>query len=173
METSTLYYDTIATPLGEMLLAANELGLTGIWFNAQQYFPTISERKRDAQQVIIRDASAQLKSYFAGELTRFEIALAPEGTAFQKNVWQQISRVAFAQTCAYGAIAHAIAKPSASRAVGAATGRNPLSIVVPCHRVVGSNGALTGYAGGMARKVQLLAHEKCVAQGLRHAFLKT
>jgi methylated-DNA-[protein]-cysteine S-methyltransferase len=171
MDTTTLVYDTIATPLGEILLAANETGLTGIWFDAQQYFPKIAAWKRDAQHVIVREASAQLKAYFAGELTRFEIALAPEGTVFQKNVWQQISRVAFAQTCAYGAIAHALEKPSASRAVGAATGRNPLSIVVPCHRVVGSNGALTGYAGGMARKVQLLAHEKCIAQGLRHSFL--
>jgi methylated-DNA-[protein]-cysteine S-methyltransferase len=166
-------YSTLETPLGTLLIAARETGLAGVWFDAQQYFPTmVATWQRDDAHPTLRDASAQLGAYFAGDLTAFSVALAPEGTAFQQSVWRDIATVGFAKTRSYGAIAHAIDKPKASRAVGAATGRNPLSIIVPCHRIIGASGALTGYAGGMPRKVKLLALEAAVARGERYTFAK-
>jgi len=103
-----------------------------------------------------RPAAIQLQEYFAGKRTRFDLPLAPRGTAFQKAVWAALLRIPFGETASYGELARAIGKPSASRAVGAANGRNPLSIVIPCHRVIGADGSMTGYGGEISRKRILL-----------------
>lgn len=105
-------------------------------------------------------AAAQLAEYFRGERLEFDLPLAMEGTAFQRRVWDELMAIPYAATWSYGELARAIGRPSASRAVGAANGRNPIAIIVPCHRVIGAKGALTGYGGGMAAKQWLLAHER-------------
>ncbi len=109
---------------------------------------------------ILRRAATQLAEYFAGDRTEFDLELAPEGTPFQQLVWSALRSIPFGATVSYGHIAHAIGRPAASRAVGAANGRNPISIIVPCHRVIGSSGALTGYGGGLPAKQFLLQHER-------------
>ena len=108
----------------------------------------------------MREAEQQLQAYLQGRLTQFNLPLAPQGTAFQQHVWQALQPLAYGTTCSYGALATAIGKPQAVRAMAAAIGKNPLSIIIPCHRVVGSQGQLTGYAGGLARKQWLLGLEK-------------
>lgn len=113
-----------------------------------------------ANTPVLARAAAQLAEYFAGERHTFELPLAPDGTLFQQLVWRTLIGIPFGETWSYGALARAIDRPSASRAVGAANGRNPLAIVVPCHRVIGGSGALTGYAGGMVAKQWLLEHER-------------
>ena len=109
---------------------------------------------------VLASAVEQLAAYFAGELRVFDLPLGAEGTGFQRLVWRALGTIPFGETRTYGAIAHAIGRPSASRAVGAANGRNPISIIVPCHRVIGASGELTGYAGGVEMKQWLLAHER-------------
>ncbi len=106
------------------------------------------------------ETARQLGEYFAGERRVFDLPLGPDGTGFQRLVWRALGTIPFGETRAYGTIAHAIGRPSASRAVGAANGKNPISIIVPCHRVIGASGALTGYAGGVAAKEWLLGHER-------------
>lgn len=113
----------------------------------------------DADDARFEAVLAQVKAYFAGELEAFDLNFAPHGTAFQKLVWQALCRIPFGQTRTYGELAHDLGKPTASRAVGAANGQNPVAVLIPCHRVIGSNGKLTGYAGGMENKRWLLRHE--------------
>jgi len=158
----------IPTPLGEMLLAASERGLAGAWFTqGQKHLPDAAlmaawplAKKTDLVQAILDKASQQLIAYFAGKLKVFDLPFdLASGTAFQQSVWREISKVDSGKTNTYGAICHAIQKPAAARAVGAAVGKNPISIIIPCHRIVGSTGALTGYAGGLDRKVALLELE--------------
>ena len=108
---------------------------------------------------LLADAARQLRAYFAGQSESFDLALDLQGTAFQRSVWAELLRIETGSTCTYGDIAHRLGAPTASRAVGAAVGRNPVSIIVPCHRVVGSTGSLTGYAGGLHRKTELLRIE--------------
>lgn len=123
------------------------------WFNADpQEYQAICQ--------ILTNTLQQLSEYFAKTRRHFSLPLAPEGSPFQQQVWQSLSKIDYGDTCSYADIANAIANPKAVRAVGAANGRNPLSIVIPCHRVVGQNGSMTGYAGGLTRKVWLLRHEK-------------
>jgi methylated-DNA-[protein]-cysteine S-methyltransferase len=115
-----------------------------------------------ADDPVLAEAARQLRAFFAGELTTFDLPLAPAGTPFQRAVWDALRAIPFGETRSYRDVAVGLGAPSAVRAVGAANGKNPLAIVVPCHRVVGSSGALTGYAGGLARKRWLLAHERSV-----------
>jgi methylated-DNA-[protein]-cysteine S-methyltransferase len=138
---------TIATPLGALLLARTEHGLAGAWFEGQ---------KHHAGEL---EAAEQLGDYFAGRSSRFDVPLDLHGTGFQLGVWQALRAIGPGQTRSYLEIARTVGSPKAVRAVGAAVGKNPLSVIVPCHRVVGSNGALTGYAGGLHRKRALLALE--------------
>lgn len=152
------YYDYLETPHGRMLLVANGEGLAGAYFIGQKYFPKRgTEWQRDPRAVA--RAKRELKEYFAGKRRRFGITLAPEGTPFQRAVWREIGKVACGETITYAELARRAGRPGAARAAGAATGRNPVSVVVPCHRIVGSNGSLTGYAGGLPRKKALLALE--------------
>jgi methylated-DNA-[protein]-cysteine S-methyltransferase len=154
------YYDLYESPNGEMLLVANDAGLAGVYFDGQKYLPQVEQDwRRDARHAPLRQAKRELTEYFGGERTRFETALAPEGTPFQQAVWKAISAVGFGKTITYSELALHAGFPGSARAAGAATGRNPISIIVPCHRIVGSNGSLTGYAGGLDRKRALLALE--------------
>jgi methylated-DNA-[protein]-cysteine S-methyltransferase len=143
-----------------MLLVATGEGLSGVYFDGQKYHPQIEPGwRRDTHHAPLRQAKRELVEYFGREREHFETALAPQGTPFQKSVWQAISTVGFGETITYGELARRAGCPGSSRAAGAATGRNPLTIVVPCHRIVGSSGSLTGYAGGLERKRALLALE--------------
>jgi methylated-DNA-[protein]-cysteine S-methyltransferase len=146
---------TIDTPLGLAHLVAHEEHLAGVYLPAQA--PPIATT---GTARVLELAAAQLAEYFAGDRRTFELPLAPQGTAFQRRVWDALLRIPYGETWSYGRLAREIGSPSASRAVGAANGKNPLSIIVPCHRVIGATGALTGYAGGVAAKQWLLAHER-------------
>ncbi len=158
------YYDFYESPHGRMLLVASDDGLTGVYFDGQKYHPQLEAGWRhDARHAPLRQAKRELAEYFGGERKRFETALAPEGTPFQRAVWKAISTVGFGKTITYGALAQQAGAPGSARAAGAATGRNPIAIIVPCHRIVGSNGSLTGYAGGLERKRALLALERATA----------
>ena len=158
-------YDFYDSPHGRMLLVASGEGLTGVYFDGQKYHASIEpEWREDPRQAILRQAGRELAEYFAGERKRFETPLAPEGTPFQRAVWRAISSVDFGRTIPYGELAIRAGFPGSSRAAGAATGRNPLTIIVPCHRIVGSDGSLTGYAGGLERKRALLALEGARAE---------
>lgn len=157
-----LYFTTTcATPLGPLLLAASPLGLSGAWFDGQKHWPADAGRwSADPAHALLREAQAQLEAYFAGRLAAFDLPLDPRrGTPFQQTVWQALRDIPRGRTLSYGQLAARVGRPTAMRAVGAAVGRNPLSVFVPCHRVVGSAGALTGYAGGLSRKTALLRLE--------------
>lgn len=148
-------------PLGAMTLAATPQGLCGVWFDGQRHEPDTSAWPRDDRHPLLRAAMDQLAAYFDGRRLAFELPLdLGTGTVFQQRVWQALLGIAAGQTTSYGALSAAIGQPAAVRALGAAVGRNPLSIVVPCHRVLGSDGSLTGYAGGLHRKTALLALEQ-------------
>jgi len=149
----------IDTPLGRVRLARTACGLAGLWFEGQQHHPGELPVPHDGDDPLLREAALQLQRYFAGTLARFELPLDLSGTPFQRSVWQALLRIPAGRTCSYGELAHAIGKPAAARAVGAAVGRNPVTVVVPCHRVLGAGGALTGYAGGVERKRALLELE--------------
>jgi methylated-DNA-[protein]-cysteine S-methyltransferase len=154
------YYDTYDSPQGRILLVASEAGVSGVYFIGQKYFPEQEKTwRRDPNHAPLKQAKRQLREYFSGQRKRFALALDPEGTPFQRRVWKAISSVAFGNTISYGELARRAGCPGSARAAGAATGRNPLGIIVPCHRIIGSNGALTGYAGGLSKKRALLALE--------------
>ncbi len=162
------YFTTMSSPVGELTLTSNGDALTAVYFEEPKYGPTSTDGwiRDDA---VLADARCQLGEYFRGERTEFDLALAPSGTDFQRSVWKALSEIPYAATTSYGAIASKIGKPAASRAVGAANGRNPISIIVPCHRVIGSGGDLTGYGGGLDRKRWLLNHEAVVLSKVRAA----
>ena len=154
-----LAYDTYQSPQGPMLIAATPKGLAGVYFKGQKHFPKRLEWRRDPRHPVLRKARRELAEYFAGKRKRFEVRLDPAGTPFQRSVWKQIAKVGFGKTLTYGELAKRAGHPGSARAAGAATGRNPLGIFVPCHRIMGANGSLTGYAGGLQRKRALLALE--------------
>jgi methylated-DNA-[protein]-cysteine S-methyltransferase len=150
----------VPSPLGPLRLARTSRGLAGVWFEGQQHHPgEIAAPQRDDDPLLAR-AADQLRRYFAGTLQAFELPLDPLGSEFQRSVWQSLLRIPAGQTCSYSALATATGRPTATRAVAAAVGANPLSLVVPCHRVIGGDGALTGYAGGIERKRALLQLEQ-------------
>ena len=152
------YYDYCETPQGRMLLVASEQGLAGVYFVGQKHYPKPSVAwKRDRRA--LGQAKRELLEYFAGKRKRFSIALDPQGTPFQRAVWREIAKIGFGKTITYAELARRAGHPGSARAAGTATGRNPLGIIVPCHRIVGSNGSLTGYAGGLSMKRAFLALE--------------
>jgi methylated-DNA-[protein]-cysteine S-methyltransferase len=154
---------TIETPLGSMLLAASQSGLAGVWFVHQKHYPDavdIESWASDVHHAVLREASRQMAAYFRGDSLSFKLPLdLSAGTAFQQAVWRALTEIPPGTTRSYGSIAQRIGRPAAVRAVGAAIGCNPLCIVVACHRVIGANGSLTGYAGGLERKTALLSLE--------------
>jgi methylated-DNA-[protein]-cysteine S-methyltransferase len=160
MNPSPITWSAYASPLGAMVLAATSAGLCGVWFEGQQHFDgPATDWRHDPADTTLIVAAAQLDDWFAGRRQAFDLPLDPQGTAFQRAVWSAIAQIGFGRSQAYGEVAATLGRPSASRAVGAATGRNPISIIVPCHRLLGRSGALTGYAGGLERKQALLAFE--------------
>jgi methylated-DNA-[protein]-cysteine S-methyltransferase len=154
-----LAYDLFESPQGTMILTATPKGLAGVYFKGQKHFPKQREWQRDRGHRVLRQAKQELAEYFAGKRKRFGVALDPQGTPFQRSVWKSIARIDFGRTMSYAELAQRAGHPGSARAAGAATGRNPLSIIVPCHRIVGADGSLTGYAGGLKRKRALLALE--------------
>lgn len=151
-------YSYVESPLGTVLIAGDAAGLRLINFQRG----TIARRPApdwQASRAALGAAIAQLNAYFAGELRTFTLRLAPQGTPFQQTVWQALQEIPYGETISYGVLARRLGKPTASRAVGAANGQNPLPIVIPCHRVIGSTGKLTGYAGGVDLKEALLTFE--------------
>ena len=157
----TTYYTFFDSPIQPLLLTSNGTALTGIFMVAHKHGPEIGQGWiQDDAAAPFPEAKRQLEAYFAGQLTEFDLPLAPVGTDFQRRVWDELRRIPYGQTISYGELARRIGNPNASRAVGLANGRNPFSIIVPCHRVVGSGGKLVGYAGGMTRKETLLALER-------------
>ena len=158
----------IASPLGPITLAATARGLAGLWFDGQKHHPGTLDAPQDESQAFIAMARAELQRYWQGGGTggahgRFELPLDAQGTPFQRAVWQGLRGIPAGRTSTYAAVAARAGAPAAVRAVGAAIGRNPLSIIVPCHRVLGRDGSLTGYAGGLQRKQALLQLEAAAA----------
>jgi methylated-DNA-[protein]-cysteine S-methyltransferase len=159
-----MQYDTFDTPIGRYLVAADEQGLRRIDFPGPDQDACIGPGwQRGGEQVAA--AMAQLREWFAGKRQAFDLPLAAEGTAFRHRVWDELGRIPYGSTISYGELARRIGSARASRAVGAANGANPLPIVVPCHRVIGANGTLTGFGGGLAIKQWLLDHERRHAPG--------
>ena len=156
----TTLYTEMESPLGTLQLTADDGALTGVHFPGQKHDrpPKPGWRRIDDEPVLVQ-ARHELNEYFAGRRTRFDVRLDAHGTTFQRAVWQALETIPFGEQRSYAWLAGRVGDPKASRAVGAANGRNPLAIIVPCHRVVGANGSLTGYAGGLDRKRWLLAHE--------------
>jgi methylated-DNA-[protein]-cysteine S-methyltransferase len=154
-----MIYSHVTSPVGALLLVSGESGLAQINFprdgHASEPQP---EWQRDDTAHL--EVSSQLRAYFAGELESFHLQLAPEGTSFQQKVWKELVKIPYGETISYGQLAGRIGNPNASRAVGLANGSNPIPIIIPCHRVIGSNGKLTGYGGGLPIKEKLLALEK-------------
>ena len=157
----TTFQTRTPSPLGDVLLAATEHGLAGVWFvHRQAHMPDTSSWVDHDEHPTLQATAQQLEAYFQGHRHTFDLKLSPTwGTPFQRAVWQALARIPYGHTRTYGDIARDMGNPKAVRAVGAAIGQNPHSIIVPCHRVVGVNGSLTGFAGGLDRKSYLLAHE--------------
>ncbi len=169
MGTHTAHFlHSFPSPLGALWLSASDQGLSGLWFEGQKHLPDFSDAKRwqRGQHRYMQAAIGQLTRYFAGQMNAQDFSLGTvlpldlkQGTAFQQSVWQALLKIPMGGSTSYGAVAAQIGKPAAVRAVGAAVGRNPIGILVPCHRVLGRDGSLTGYAGGLERKVALLRLE--------------
>ncbi|QXJ23064.1 methylated-DNA--[protein]-cysteine S-methyltransferase [Actinomadura graeca] len=156
------------SPVGPLTVVVTDGGLSGLYMDQQRHRPAEeSFGARTETQEPFKAVAEQLGAYFAGDLTEFDLPLNMRGTPFQQRVWAALQEIPYGQTTTYGELAVEIGKPSASRAVGLANGKNPISVIVPCHRVVGSTGLLTGYGGGLARKRQLLDFER----GTREAAL--
>lgn len=157
MKTKT-YFTEFASPVGPIQLRGTATALTGVFMESHRHAPArLADAVRDAAP--LRAAQRELEEYFAGQRRAFSLPLAPTGTPFQLRVWQALRAIPYGATISYGELARRIENPRAVRAVGLANGRNPLSIIVPCHRVIGADGTLTGYGGGLERKRVLLALE--------------
>jgi methylated-DNA-[protein]-cysteine S-methyltransferase len=154
-----VYYDYLDSPVGRLLLALDGQGLRRVHFERGRHVLPVPEDWQHGPGAL-HEARGQLNAYFAGKLTAFDLPLAPQGTEFQQQVWLELLRIPYGATTTYGEIARRVGDPTASRAVGAANGQNPLAIIVPCHRVVGADGSLTGYGGGLSIKRYLLDHEQ-------------
>lgn len=161
---TTLYYDDIPSPIGMLRLVTDGTHLRQVWFEQERHPKHMSQAwVRDSQAVgFVRE---QLDEYFAGQRQVFDLPLRPEGTPFQCQVWNELARIPYAVTISYGELAKRIGHPSAMRAVGAANGRNPIPVILPCHRVIGASGSLTGFGGGLPRKRWLLTMEDQTAHG--------
>ena len=156
----SLAYKVFDSPVGKLKLVASEVGLVAVlWENENPRRVPLTDLIEDGQQPILLKAERQLSEYFTGQRSAFSLPLDMRGTPSQKGVWRILQAIPFGQTLSYGQIAQRLGRPAASRAVGAANGRNPISIVIPCHRVIGSGGKLTGFAGGLDVKARLLRHE--------------
>ena len=154
----TLTYDEIATPIGRLIVASDGVAIPGVWMaNADPADERWQHRR--GTDALLAEARAELTAYFEGRLREFTVPLAPNGTEFQRRVWSALTEIPYGTTISYAELARRVNNTAAVRAVGAANGRNPIPIIVPCHRVIGSDGSLTGFGGGLDRKRWLLQHE--------------
>jgi methylated-DNA-[protein]-cysteine S-methyltransferase len=167
----TTRFHVTDTPIGPLTLVADGPALVGIYFAEHRHQPdAVTFGPRDSTDPVLVDAAGQLDEYFAGQRSSFDLELSPRGDTFQTRVWGRLRDIPYGETTTYGTIAAELGNVGMARAVGAAVGRNPLSIVVPCHRVVGKNGSLTGFAGGLDRKAALLELEGAIPGGDRQLF---
>jgi methylated-DNA-[protein]-cysteine S-methyltransferase len=159
-------HTVVNSPVGPLTLVAGDGALAGLYMDEQRHRPepeTFGEPDTGRDHDLFAEVSSQLEQYFDGDRTEFELPLTLDGTAFQRRVWTALRGIPHGQTLSYGQLADQIGQPSAARAVGLANGKNPIGIIVPCHRVVGADGSLTGYGGGIERKHYLLAHERRIS----------
>lgn len=160
MRNSTMRYTVCASPIGPLTLVSEGTCLAAVRFARRNGAPDIGrDWQRDDTLPVLAQARAQLDEYFAGKRTRFDVPLKLDGTEFQQAVWRALQKVGFGRTSTYGALAAAVGRPDAARAVGAVMGANPIPIIVPCHRIIGADGTLTGFGGGIDRKTRLLQLE--------------
>ena len=156
----TIFFTTFESPVGPLLLMSDAQSLIGLHTDSDKHRPaTRPDWIEDHDAVPFAEVKVQLRGYFEGRLSEFDLPLAPQGSEFQLRVWQKLRGIRYGETISYAELARRIGNPNASRAVGMANSRNPISIIVPCHRVIGADNSLTGYAGGLERKRMLLAHE--------------
>jgi len=156
-----IYFTFYESPIQSLRLVSDGRSLIGIYMMSEKHDRTVHRDWREDDSVApFAEAKQQLTAYFAGTLTEFDLPLQTQGTSFQVQVWEALKTIPYGTTMSYGELAQQIGQPKTSRAVGLANGRNPISIVVPCHRVIGANGKLTGYGGGLERKQWLLHHER-------------
>jgi len=159
----TTYYAYVDSPIDPLLITTDGRSLTRLYMDAHKNGETVKPAwVLNDEHPVLRETARQLAAYFAGDLTDFDLPLAPAGTGFQQRVWKELLAIGYGETQSYGEVARRLGEPNASRAVGLANGSNPISIVIPCHRVIGANGKLTGYGGGLPRKAALLDFEKAV-----------
>ena len=155
---SNVVYDVVPTPIDRLVIASDGSAIVGVWMaNAEPDDPRWADQR--GTDSLLAEARRQVVAYFAGELRAFDLPLAPNGTEFQRRVWTELTKIPFGTTTSYAELARRVSNAAAVRAVGAANGRNPIPIIVPCHRVIGSDGSLTGFGGGLPRKQWLLRHE--------------
>jgi len=152
-------YRDMATPLGELRLVASPKGLRGAWFTDQELLPSAEGWTHTETDPILEQARRELEEWFAGKRQGFDVALDPVGTTFQHKVWHALCALDFGKLASYGDLARTVGRPKGAQAVGGAVGRNPIIIIIPCHRVIGADTSLTGFGGGLPRKQALLAHE--------------
>ena len=162
--TEILRYEDIESPVGRLRLIASDIALVGIWFEHGRDAACQDAALLQKPSPLLSRARSQLEEYFAGTRQVFDLPLDLRGTEFQRRVWERLALIGYGETTSYGALAREMGIPNASRAVGLANGSNPIPIVIPCHRVIGANGALTGFGGGLPIKAALLAHERTAAQ---------
>jgi len=159
----TVYYTIVPSPIDDLLLTSEDDTLTRLHMSPHTGEHGVApDWVRADDDPVLASAREQLDAYFAAERTSFDLPLAPDGTEFQRQVWSELVRIPYGETISYGEMARRIANPAASRAVGLANGRNPIAVIVPCHRVIGADGSLTGFGGGLDRKRTLLALEQGV-----------
>lgn len=156
-----MYYHIVQSPIGDLLLAGDESALRLVHFQSGPR-PLQPANEWEPGERPFREVMRQLKAYFSGRLHSFDLPLEPQGTEFQMKVWRTLRAIPYGETWSYGELARRIRKPTASRAVGAANGQNPIPVIIPCHRVIGANGSLTGFGGGLPIKRKLLALEGCL-----------
>jgi methylated-DNA-[protein]-cysteine S-methyltransferase len=161
MDTLTRTHRVIDSPLGPLTLVGMDGALTGVWFDQHARPAVAASGERD--ETALEDVTAQLGEYFDGHRRTFDLDVSPEGTDFDRSVWQLLSEIPYGETRSYGQLARRLGDPALAQAVGAASARNPVCVVVPCHRVIGADGRLVGYAGGLARKRELLRRESRAA----------
>ena len=162
----SIHYTHVDSPVGPLLVAASDAGLHAIVFPENRHPVRVGDDWTRGRHALIDEARRQLAAYFAGERRDFDLPLAPRGTEFQRAVWQALAAIPYGRTASYAELAARVGRPGAARAVGAANGRNPLPIVLPCHRVIGAGGDLTGFGGGLPTKRYLLALEGALPQAL-------
>jgi methylated-DNA-[protein]-cysteine S-methyltransferase len=171
----TEFFTTMDSPIGELVLRSDGTSLTGVFTHGPKP-REMRKADRNRDDEVLAEACDELTAYYAGTLKEFRVPLAPHGTPFQQRVWKALLEIPFGATESYGQLARRIGDPNAARAVGLANGKNPIAIIIPCHRVIGSSGALVGYGGGLPRKKWLLEHEArlhrpAVVEDRAHAFL--